>query len=52
MRAAELPDFFIDDIGEQGQGECNAVITVLNKGKINKYENNEFAATLRAKDVL
>ena len=52
MRAVELPDLFIDDIGEQGQGECKAVIAVLNKGKTNKYGNNEFAATLRAKDVL
>lgn len=52
MRAVELPDIFIDDIDEQGHGECKAVITVLNRGKTNKYGNNEFAATLRAKDVL
>ena len=51
LRSVELPDLFIDDIGEQGHGECKAVITVLNRGKTNKYGNNEFAATFRSKDV-
>ena len=51
LRSVELPDLVIDDIGEQGHGECKAVITVLNRGKTNKYGNNEFAATFRSKDV-
>ena len=52
MRAVELPDLFIDDIPEQGVGECKAIITVLNKGNTNKYGNYEFAATFRHQDIL
>ena len=51
LRSVELPDLFIDDIGEQGHGECKAVKTVLNRGKTNKYGNNEFAAMFRSKCI-
>ena len=52
MRMLELADLFIDDIQGQGAGECKAVISVLNRGKTNSFGKNQFAATLRHKDVL
>lgn len=52
MRNIELPDLFLDDIPDQGMGECKAVISVLNKGKTNHFGKEEFAATLRHRDVL
>ena len=47
----ELADLFIDDIQDQGTGECKSIIWVLNHGKTNYFGKNQFAATLRHKDV-
>lgn len=51
MRQLELADMFIDNIEDQGVGECKAVICVMNQGKTNQYGKAEFAATLRNRDV-
>ena len=52
MRKLELSDIFIDEISNQGVGECKAVISVLNQGKTNQFGKAEFAATMRHRDVL